>query len=193
MSLAEVRAELARKRAARAQISEQVMNLFERQQQLRNEIVTNLENARTRKFATPPNVEGAKRALLRKRMKEDNIQTLEAQMSNLLTIDNALQRQEQRLQIRESALELEALSASLTQQQEQAAAAATSAEQELSALLAELNAAGAPRAANENTNENEPKTICNKLGRCFRRFTGRKKKTAGGKRKGKSMKTRRRR
>jgi hypothetical protein len=194
MSLAEVRESLTQIRGVRDILSKQVFSLEEQKERLQAEIAVHYQKALERKIAG--NNEGAKRILALKIMKEKIIPDIDKKQGVLLSKDSELQRAEMKLQMRESALETEELVRSLETQQASAAGAAKTAEEELADLLAEFNtsraAASSAAGTNTNTNENEGGTICNKLGRCFRRLTGRKKKTAGGKRKGKSMKARRR-
>ena len=219
MSIQELQTQIDKIQRARDTLNQQILSLFEREQELTTQIAQNWQNAARLKFGTPPNLNGAKLKIKMKLLREKALETTRAQMNELLDMETKLANKQMGYQRRLDQLTMEqmfsTLSSASTRAEEERNRLIRELEQELNTApqeernrlldearreVAERNAAAASAApATDNNSNVEPNTFCNRLGRCFRPRTKKNKKKGGARKqgksriaRGKSMKARRR-
>ncbi len=222
MSIQELQTQIDKIQRARDTINQRIVSLFEREQELTAQIAQNWQNAASLKFGNPPNLNGAKLKIKMKLLREKALETTRAQMNEFLDMETRLANKQMGYQRRLDQLTIEQMSSTLAsasaRAEEERNRLIRELEQELNNSpqeernrlldearreVAERNAADAAATtsaapATDNNSNVEPNTWCNKLGRCFRRWTKRNKnknknkKNGGARKKNKSMKARRR-
>lgn len=179
MSLEELRANLAKLQTTKTETDDLILRFSEKQERYEQNSQQHLSNAAKRKKETPSNINGIKRHLTLKIMKDKSKQDLQNKINSLMALSMKLGNKIMILQMKIDRLETEEW---MAKTMENTIAQQKESEAELARLMAEM---GLNKKNNDNNNNNnnnsEPKTVCNKLGRCFSRWTKKNKnKKKGG-------------
>jgi hypothetical protein len=131
MSIQELQTQIDKIQRARDTLNQRIVSLFEREQELSAQIAQNWQNAARLKFATPPNLNGAKLKIKMKLLREKALETTRAQMNELLDMETKLANKQMGYQRRLDQLTMEQMFSTLD-------SASTRAEEERNRLIREL-------------------------------------------------------